>query len=138
MPNNRLIVATLALAGLLAACNTTPEAKQRGSCQVLEMPGWVDKNTFKLTVTGTPAVGAEKKIKRRTQAEDAAISCAQAHVLEMFIAGKPKNATDRRKQEKVKGVVKGGVVEKKYFDANQNCQIVFRIEGSGLKKLAKK
>ena len=143
---NRIKSKAIWLLFVVAACNS-PSVRTRGGCQIIEEPGFTSQHVFKITTTGAPSPTSTSMIQRKTEAEDAAILCAQTYILDKYygttIYGqtKPKNQAELRAQERASreqkafaGVVKGGFVEKKEYDHNQNCEIVFVIEQRNLRK----
>jgi hypothetical protein len=106
--------------------------------------GWVDDNTFRVTALGAPAPDAKGMVKRKTQAREAAIIMAQKRVLEKMIGVQLKGASAVKDGESAgvvvtkefEGMVKGGSVIEETFDEDDNCQVVYEVNGRGLKKKA--
>ena len=106
--------------------------------------GWIDDDTFQVRTIGAPSSRAKGLVRRRTQSEEAALLSAQKRVIELLVGAKVSGASGSDSGEstgvvltkELQGVIKGGAVVKKSFDKEDNCEIVYRIQASGLKEMA--
>jgi len=108
--------------------------------------GWIDDNTFQVSAIGTwPEDKADaKKVIKMNLAEEGAVLKAQTRIMEKFkgYALKAKGGAESGASlgevavKTIEGYAKGGSVIKKTFDDELNCEVLYRVEAKGLKKMA--
>ncbi|RME89460.1 MAG: hypothetical protein D6767_08405 [Candidatus Hydrogenedentota bacterium] len=137
-----LIVMTLV--GLIACGGGSKRTMLKGDTEDYQTEGWLDDDTFQVRALGAPNPNAKGFVRRRTQAEEAALLAAQKRVVELLVGAKISAASGSDSGEstgvaitkELDGVVKGGTIVKKTFDSEDNCEITYRIHAKGLKKMA--
>lgn len=139
-----LVVAFLLVSGpalLLTGCSSGGIGGQIDG-KSFTTEGWIDDDTFRLASMGTPTKTLTNKVARKESAKRAAILNAQYQVLEKFKGSKIEGAAGMKDFEttgiaiaqEVQGVVKGGSVRKTTYDAEDNCEIIYEVKATGLKK----
>lgn len=135
----------LGLAGLVACGGSASTKSQlKGDVEDYQSEGWLNDETFQVRALGAPNPDAKGFVRRRTQAERAALLNAQARVIELLVGAKVEGAegmdsgesTGFAMTKEFEAVLKGGQIIKKSYDADDNCEIVYRIHGKDLKKRA--
>jgi len=136
------VMIPVALMFTAVSCGTS-ESQIKGKTYVSE--GWVDNDTFQVRGLGAPNPNAEGKVKRRTQSKSAAILAAQARVVELLFGAKVQGAAGSLDGESTgvaitkefEGILKGGEIVSETYDDEDNCEVVYRVQGKNLKKRAK-
>ena len=127
---------------LLVSCSDpATRSLLKGSSSNYETEGWVDDDTFQVRTLGAPNPKSKGFVRRRTQAEEAALLNAQKRIIELIVGAEVsgRSGSDSGELEEVKlskklsAVIRGGTVVNKSFDEDDNCSITFRIRASGLK-----
>ena len=134
----------LIFASLFVCGGASTRSQLKGDVENYETEGWLDDNTFQVRALGAPNPSAKGFVRRRTQSEEAALLSAQKRVIELLVGAKIAGASGSESGESTgiaitkefEGVVKGGAIKRKSFDADDNCEIVYRIHAKGLKKMA--
>ena len=83
-------------------------------------------------------------MKRRTQAEEAALLAAQKRVIEKLVGADISGASGSKDGESTglaivkefEGHVKGGTIVRKDFNENDDCELTYRIHAKNLRKKA--
>lgn len=105
--------------------------------------GWIDENTFKVTAVGFPKEGITHVGQKKATAQNAAVTVAQAKVLEKFKGARIEGAggvVDNRSTgdaiaKEFGGMVRGGSVGKVTCDEQgTECEIEYTVYKKGLKK----
>jgi hypothetical protein len=107
--------------------------------------GWQDDDTFIAVATGCPQEKLSKPEARKASAKHIAILNAQLMTLEAFkgkgeidsvgLHSDGEIRTFRETHRKILNIIKKGVVIKEMYDETQNCEIIFKVSGKGLKNL---
>lgn len=128
----------------LVACGGSASSKSqlKGDLDDFVSEKWLDENTFQVRAIGAPAPDAKGFVRRRTQSEEAALLAAQKRVIELCVGAEIKGASGSDSGESTgiaitkefEGVMKGGAVVRKSFDADDNCEITYRVQSKNLKK----
>ncbi|MDH4198801.1 MAG: hypothetical protein OEV66_00320 [Spirochaetia bacterium] len=140
--NYLVLIAGILIISLTASCGDTTDTMIKGKSYKTE--GWINDDTFVVTALGAPAPDAKGLVKRRTQSKEAAIIMAQKMIVEKMIGAQLKGASAVKDGESAgivvtkefEGMVKGGSVEKITYDEDDNCEVLYQVEGRGLKKRA--
>ena len=122
--------------------STRSQLKEDGVDYITE--GWLDDNTFQVRAIGAPNVSAKGFVKRRTQAEEAALLSAQKRVIEILVGADIKGSSASQDGEldtvalkkQFQSFIKGGLIVKKTFDTSDNCEVTYRIHADALKEKA--
>jgi len=108
--------------------------------------GWIKSDggmdIFRVTATGVPKMGLQDKVQRRGSAKEAAQLMARMRIIEKFAgarrggaAGAADNASTAVAVSKEFGaLVKGGTIVRETYDEDDNCEIVYQVEKSNLRK----
>lgn len=132
------------LFGFFLACGQSASSKSqlKGDLDDFVSEKWLDENTFQVRAIGAPSPDAKGFVRRRTQAEEAALLAAQKRVIELCVGAEIKGASGADSGESTgvvitkefEGVVRGGQIVRKTFDQDDNCEITYRVQSKGLKK----
>lgn len=128
---------------LTLGCSSSPNSSMIDG-DSFQTEGWLDEDTFQVRTLGAPNVGATRYVQRRTQASEAALLSAQKRLIELLVGAEIQGACGSDSGESTgcaivkefQGHLKGGVIVKKTFDKDDNCEIVFRTRAKGLRKMA--
>jgi hypothetical protein len=102
--------------------------------------GWIDRDTFQVISLGVPSMKAQGKEKRRASARSAALIMAQQTMIEKFYGyslqagGIVHNPSKKDFHKEFAGVIKDGSIIKEIYDDDDNCEILYQIRSTGLKK----
>ena len=132
----------ISIFSIQCAASTRSQLQDGGIDYITE--GWIDDNTFQVRTIGAPNPESKGFVKRRTQSEEAALLSAQKRVVELMIGSKVSGSSSSKNGEldsieikkTFEGVIKGGAIIKKTFDAGDNCEITYKIHAKGLKEKA--
>lgn len=141
----KFAIAVMFIAGFALACGGGGGGSQlKDPTDSFQSEGWLDDNTFQVRTLGAPNPDAKGFVRRRTQSEEAALLAAQKRVIELLVGAKIEGASNSDSGElgglaiskEFEGVVKGGSIVRKTFDAEDNCEITYRIHRDGLREMA--
>lgn len=102
--------------------------------------GWIDGDTFQVIALGVPLRKARGKEKRRASARQMAVIMAQKTMIDKFYGyslqagGIVHNAPKKNFRKEFTDVIKGGTVIHERYDDDDNCEIIYQIRSTGLKK----
>ncbi|MCP4138297.1 MAG: hypothetical protein GY754_45465 [bacterium] len=150
LPNWRAAAAVIMLlASVLFSgpfCRATGRSGQVESGDEMRTEGWVNGDTYRLYAAGLPNRGVAGIAGRKASAKSAAILNAQYQILEKFKGtriegaggmadyGRVYGEADYKRGREIKNIVKSGKVIKETYDNEQNCEIIYEVKGSKLKK----
>jgi len=101
----------------------------KGSGETFKTEGWVDDDTFRVVALGMPAPELSDPGARKEHARRAALLNAQFR-MHALLGGNPSGPPDLDLMTLLAGVKEVRTV----FDAEQNCEGVFELRASGLRK----
>ena len=103
--------------------------------------GWINEDTYQLAAGGTPVRSLKVIEQRKESARLDAITNARCQIIEKFTGVKIKKDELKNNDmgnisipEEIKDIVKSGIVKKTVWDYDENCEIIFEIKSSNLKK----
>ena len=106
--------------------------------------GWLDDDTFQCRAIGAPNPDAKGKVRKMTQACEAAKIMAQYRIVELMVGVTIEGAANVDSGElggiaiskEFAGTVKGGAIIRTSHDDELNCEVTYRLHKNGLRKLA--
>lgn len=138
-----IVLATLVVVAFSAiGCKSGASRSQLEDGKTFISEGWLDDNTLQVKALGAPAADAKGFVKRRTQAKSAALIMAQKRFVEMCVGSELKGAAGALDGESTgvavstefEGFIRGGKIINTTYDQDDNAEVLFRVQGSGLKK----
>ena len=100
--------------------------------------GWLDEETYRVTMAAVPKQGLTDKDKRRESSQKTAVLLAQARAMDTFAAliySKPYDSTKRLAlAKKIGKYVDDGKAVKVTYDGEDNCEVIYEIKAWGLEK----
>lgn len=119
-----------------------PQLSEQISGKSFVSEGWADDDTFRVIAVGIPKAGLENKMKRKITSREAALTMAQRNILNRFRGASITSKSEINEGEtgslkvtrELKGVITGGHIIKETYDEEDNCEIIYEIRSTGLKK----
>jgi len=114
-----------------------------GSCDIAEVKdGWCDEHTFRIHAAGVSWKKITDPDEKKKRARRGAILNAQYQILEKFKGAKIEGATGIMETDyagialakEITGHIKAGKVIAEIYDEEQNCEIVYEVHATDLKK----
>ena len=109
--------------------------------------GWVNDDTYRTTAVGSPGAKFKDKSKyvQRNAAKEAARLLAVNNVLKKFKGERIEAASGMANFEttgiavssEVEGFVRGGSIIKETYSEENDCEIVYEVQATGLKKMVR-
>jgi len=133
------------LAGITAynfSCGGTTDSQVKG--QSYRSEGWVDDDTFRVTVMGLANQNIKRQAQKRILAKESALILAQKRIIEKMIGSNIRGASAVKDGESAgmvvtkefEGMVKGGSIVNEKYTEEDDCEITYEIQSKGLKKKA--
>jgi len=139
------ILAMVATLAMMISCRSASNRSMLGdNTKDYVTEGWLNKDTFQVRAIGAPNPDSKGKVRRMTQAKEAALLAAQKRVIELLVGATISGASGSDSGESTgvaitkefEGVIKGGAIVKTSYDEELNAEITYRIHAKGLKKQA--
>jgi len=92
---------------------------------------WIDNDTYETSAVGFSLGGYVDEDIRRSVARKTAVLLAQTDIRNKFKSDKSGAYSSTGE---FYTIVKNGRIINEFFDADDNCEIVYQIKGEGLKK----
>jgi hypothetical protein len=141
------ILALVVCAGLVVAITACKSEKLGGTVEGESVltEGWVDDNTFRIAAAGVPKKNITNIIQRKETAKRAATLNAMYQIIEKFCGSKIEGAAGMEDYEltgiavsqELKATLRAGSVKKSTWDEEQNCEVIYEVKATGLKKKQK-
>jgi hypothetical protein len=103
--------------------------------------GWINDDTYQIAAGGTSMQSLKLIDQRKESSRLDAIMNARCQIIEKFIGIKIKREALKNNEldgitipEEMKSIIKAGIVKKTVWDYDENCEIMFEIKYTGLKK----
>ena len=103
--------------------------------------GWINEDTYQLAAGGMPVRSLKAIDQRKESARLDAITNARCQIIEKLLGVRIKKEELKNNDmgnisvpEEIKEIVKSGIVKKTVWDYDENCEIIFEIKSTGLKK----
>jgi len=102
--------------------------------------GWVDDNTYRITVEAGPRLTLKNRDDRRKSSKRAAIQNAQYLLHKKFMGAEityapSLNSSEQHDFTKISEIIKKGYVLRIIYDYDDNCQIIYEVKAERLKKM---
>ncbi|MCB1145591.1 MAG: hypothetical protein KDK41_12405 [Leptospiraceae bacterium] len=136
------LLAAAVISVSMVACKSGGSTTQLEDGKTFITEGWLDDNTLQVKALGAPASDAKGFVKRRTQAQSAALIMAQKRFVEVCVGGELKGAAGALDGESTgvavssefEGFIRGGQIINTTYDADDNAEVLFRVSGNNLKR----
>ncbi|MCP4137625.1 MAG: hypothetical protein GY754_42045 [bacterium] len=141
-----VLVFTMAVIASMIGCNTTGgvTSSLEGNPELYTEGKWLSPHVYVISATGAPGKPGEGKSRttRRDLSREVARLIAVHKALIKFKGERVKAISAMGNYEltgiavaaETEGTIKGGSVEKVFYNENDECQVIFKIEGKDLRK----
>lgn len=145
---NRLVLSTVACFAIISLQGCMGGSAYRSqlgpNTKDFITEGWLDDDTFQCRAIGAPNPDAKGKVRKMTQACEAAKIMAQYRIVELMVGVTIEGAANVDSGElggiaiskEFAGTVKGGAIIRTSHDDELNCEVTYRLHKNGLRKLA--